>query len=713
VRIIAIVLCWCAALSGARADAPFSFTNFIARVGFEQKLDAQLPLDAEFRDESGATVKLGDLFHGKPVVLAFVYYGCPQLCTEVMNGLERSLRMVSLNAGKDFEVVTISIDPTETPQLAAAKKANYLRRYNRASAERGWHCLTSGEDSIRRATSAAGFRYRYDERTRQYAHAAGLMIVTPQGRIARYFLGIDYSPRDMQLALVESSNGKIGRPIDQLLLLCYHYDPATGKYGVAITRVVRVAGMATVGALAAIIVAMLRVERKRGREIPNSKFQIPNKSQAPNSKSVAQSSNYPLKFGIWSLFGIWDLEFGISADAALHTPLLPPSAATTARDVDALFWTWTAISGLFALLIFAAIVFFSVRYRRRADVERRTSLRGEYALEIIWSVVPLIIALVLFVWATRTYMNMVRVPRDALEVYVVAKQWMWKTQHAEGPREINELHVPVGQPVKLIMTSQDVIHSFFIPAFRTKRDVLPGRFQAMWFQPTKPGEYYLFCAEYCGDQHSRMRGKIVVMEQKQFAAWMQRESFTNEPPAMAGEKLFRQLGCAECHGANDSERGPSLAGLWHREIRLTDGRRLNADEDYVRESIVAPGAKLVANYPNLMPTYAGRVDDEQLVALVEYVKSLRGDADSTLASNSKGLFPLTPALSPEERGNRLQRWDESSTLKISRGATPLLPLPGGEGWGEGEQRVECPGRARFDESGVALRLPPQSKTEAR
>lgn len=232
-------------------------------IGFDQNIDQRVPLDTTFRNEAGATVHLGDYFGKKPVVLVFAYFDCPMLCTQVINGLSSALGVMSLNPGKDFEIVTVSFNPHDTPASAAAKKVVYLERYKRAGAAEGWHFLTGDQPSIDRLTKAAGFRYAWDADTRQYAHPSGVIVLTPDGRLSRYLFGIEYGPRDLRLGIVEASEGKVGTPVDALLLYCYHYDPMTGRYGLVIMRAMRMAGAATVLALAAFIVVMVRKEKTR------------------------------------------------------------------------------------------------------------------------------------------------------------------------------------------------------------------------------------------------------------------------------------------------------------------------------------------------------------------------------------------------------------------------------------------------------------------
>jgi cytochrome c oxidase subunit 2 len=300
-------------------------------------------------------------------------------------------------------------------------------------------------------------------------------------------------------------------------------------------------------------------------------------------------------------------------------PLWPDRASTAAGNVDALFIFLLIVSGMMTLLIFVALTYFAARYRHRRGVPAE-QIEGSIPLELTWSIIPLFVFMVIFAWGAVVYFKGRTPPRDSTEVYVVAKQWMWKLEHAEGQREINELHVPVGRDVKLIMTSQDVIHSFFVPAFRMKQDVLPGRYTVAWFRATKPGTYHLFCAEYCGTQHSGMIGSIVVQEPAQYEAWM--SGGTSGPLSATGEKIFAELGCVTCHRMDTQGRGPSLQGVFGKPVLLADGRTVTADENYIRESILDPGAKVVNGFKPVMPTFQGLVSEEQLNALVAYVKSL-------------------------------------------------------------------------------------------
>jgi cytochrome c oxidase subunit II len=301
-------------------------------------------------------------------------------------------------------------------------------------------------------------------------------------------------------------------------------------------------------------------------------------------------------------------------------PLWPARASTTAGQVDALYIFLLLLSGFMSVAIFTLILVFATKYRRR-DGHAAEQIEGSTPLELTWSAVPLGIFVVIFFWGAVIFFKERTPPRGATEVYVVAKQWMWKLQHEEGQREINELHIPVGRDVKMIMTSQDVIHSFYVPAFRIKQDVLPGRYTTLWFHATRSGTYHLFCAEYCGTQHSGMIGQVVVMEPAQYQAWLSGGAAAGSLTSN-GQNIFMQLGCSTCHRADTQGRGPNLVGLFGKNVQLEDGRTVVADENYIRESILNPGAKVVSGFKPIMPVFQGLVGEEQLNALVAYVKSL-------------------------------------------------------------------------------------------
>lgn len=305
-------------------------------------------------------------------------------------------------------------------------------------------------------------------------------------------------------------------------------------------------------------------------------------------------------------------------------PIFPDQASTVAGQIDLLFFVLTALSVFFILAIAGCMILFVVVYQRGSKFSRAGQPHENMKIELAWSIIPLFLALAIFVWSTGVYFNMTRPPEDALEIYVIGKQWMWKTQHPNGKREINELHVPLNQPIKLVMTSQDVIHSFYIPAFRVKQDVVPGKYTTLWFEATKTGTYHLFCAEYCGTEHSRMGGRIHVLEERGYQSWLSGNT-GNLSLAEAGALLFEQKACSSCHAAENTGRGPSLVNVFGRERPLVGGGSVIADEAYLRESILTPMTKVVADYAPIMPAQEGIISEEGILQLVEYIKSLSSE----------------------------------------------------------------------------------------
>jgi cytochrome c oxidase subunit 2 len=306
--------------------------------------------------------------------------------------------------------------------------------------------------------------------------------------------------------------------------------------------------------------------------------------------------------------------------------IFPPQASTTAQHVDLLLLFLVVVCASVGLLVAALLIYFAVRYRRRVgDAGPPAATRQSRLLEWSWTIAPMGIFAIMFLWGAQVYVRAFYAPDDALPIYVVAKQWMWKFQHPTGQREINTLHVPVGQPVKLLLTSEDVIHSFFTPAFRLHMDVLPDRYSSAWFEATRRGEYHLFCSQFCGTSHAMMVGKVIAMEPAEYQAWLTTKA--EGSLALQGRKVFLEHRCLSCHSADDDARGPVLETLYRKPVHLRDGSAAIADEQYLRESILHPGAKVVAGYENIMPTFAGLVSAEEVNALIAFLESL--DAGAT------------------------------------------------------------------------------------
>jgi len=323
-----------------------------------------------------------------------------------------------------------------------------------------------------------------------------------------------------------------------VMLLCYHYDPTTGKYGVVIMGLIRIGGVLTLLALAALF------------------LMIRNRNKGSAKMGYSHNAVAPL-----ALFGL---------------PLMPEQASTFAWEVDLMYLALVALTLVFFLAIGGLELYYAIKYRRRSPMEIPPEVKESMLLETSWIVIPFIACMVLFAWSSSLYYKLYRPPQEALEIFITAKQWMWRAQHPDGQREINALHVPLGRRVKLTMTSEDVLHAYFIPAFRTKADVVPGRYTSLWFEPTQPGTYHLFCAEYCGSSHSGMIGWVTVMEPAAYQSWLS-GSDASVSPVAAGTKLFNSLSCNTCHKSDGQGRGPALEGLFGKEVIVDGGQKIIAD----------------------------------------------------------------------------------------------------------------------------------------
>ncbi len=319
-------------------------------------------------------------------------------------------------------------------------------------------------------------------------------------------------------------------------------------------------------------------------------------------------------------------------------PIFPERASTMAGRVDALYFFLIGVSAFFVVLIASLVVYFAWRYRRRHGEEIGREVTAGYTLEVLWTGIPILLTMVMFFWAANVYFSMASPPPDTLDVYVVAKQWMFKFQQPGGQREIDELHVPAGRAIKLTMASEDVIHDLYVPAFRVKADIIPGRYTTMWFTPTKPGSYHFFCAQYCGTKHSGMVGQVVVMEPSAYEAWLAGGSGEGSM-ASAGEKGFQDLGCITCHRPDGQGRGPSFNGLYGSKVQLTSGQVVTVDDAYLRTCILTPGGTGVAGYQPIMPSFQGVVSEDQLLQLIEYIKSLKSAAAPTTPQGDRVTGP--------------------------------------------------------------------------
>lgn len=335
-------------------------------------------------------------------------------------------------------------------------------------------------------------------------------------------------------------------------------------------------------------------------------------------------------------------------------PLFPEQASTFAAHVDWLYFYLILVSVAFSIPIVVAIFIFAIKYRETEKFATPEEMHGSMVLETVWSIIPFVVSMTIFLGGAIIFFEQFTPPEDSMEIYVVGKQWMWKAQHQTGQREINELHIPVGHNVKLTMTTEDVLHSFYVPAFRTKADVVPGRYTYLWFNATKPGKYHLFCAEYCGLNHSGMGGWVYVMEQRDFDNWLSGNT-SGQTPVEAGKDLFtNKLGCASCHAGGPAQRGAKLENVFNTDVHLVGGDVVKADENYIRNSILNPSSQVVEGFQPIMPTFKGQVTEEQLNALIAYIKSLSPNAAASTAapaSNANSMAANKAAAKPAANSN--------------------------------------------------------------
>lgn len=321
--------------------------------------------------------------------------------------------------------------------------------------------------------------------------------------------------------------------------------------------------------------------------------------------------------------------------------LFPEAASEQSHSIDSLYWLLTVVSVVMTVLIFAAIIFFAWKYHaKRHPVP--TQIEGSTPLELTWSILPFLVMLIFFAWGAQIFFAAQQPPANAMEVFVTGKQWMWKVQYPNGGREIDELHVPMNTPVKLTMASEDVIHSFSIPAFRVRHDVVPGHYDSLWFTATKPGRYHLFCTEYCGNQHAGMIGWVTVMDRQAYDNWASGGG-AQGTLADQGQSAFAQFGCSTCHLLDQQGRGPNLRGLYNKPVQLNDGRTVIADDSYIRESILEPNAKIAASFqPGIMPVFKGQISEETVIQLIGYIKSLSPGVPASQQGSQQGAIVIAP-----------------------------------------------------------------------
>jgi cytochrome c oxidase subunit 2 len=569
----------------------------IGAVDIDEHLGAKIPGDLPFSDESGRPVSIGDYFTGdRPVVLILAYFRCPMLCDLVLRGMAGAVKEQPLVLGRDFRALTVSIDPKDRPAQAALKQHNLLQAMNRPDAP--WPFLTGKEQQIQQLAGALGFQYTYDPKSDQYAHPACAIVLTPDGRISRYLYGADFRPFDLRLALQEASRGRVGGIFDRVLLTCFRYDPATRRYAWAVRSAVARNGAAF------------------GAGPPFRHCLV-----------LAEARMSPIND--------W-----------LRTALfLPPQATEVASQIDHLHYFVIIVTMLGSALVGFAAVGLTIRYLKPRDTVAQPEKPQKSPVAVEVAIAGGMFTLFITFWVIGFWQyERVRVPpENTYDIYVTGKQWMWEFSYREGHHSIATLVVPTGRPVRLLMTSRDVIHSFFVPDFRVKQDVIPGRYTSLWFEVKEPGRHPIYCAEFCGTNHSSMRGEVIALSPNDYARWLgnERENqaslFASEPSqvgelgasppeslARHGVQVAADEGCLRCHTLDGSPHiGPTFANLYLKQVQLKGGGTVLADEEYLTESMMDPNVRIVSGYQPVMPSYLGRLRPAETAALVELIRSLQ------------------------------------------------------------------------------------------
>jgi cytochrome c oxidase subunit 2 len=585
-----------------------------------ERLNEQIPLDLHFLDEDGGDTTLGKYLNGtRPAILSLNYSDCPMLCTLVLDGMVNATKELEWTVGEEFEIISVSIDPSETPQRARLTKQKYVKAYNRPGTARGWHFLTGSEANVRKLADAVGFGYFYNKDAKQYMHEAVLMLCTPDGRVSRYMYGIEFPEQQMKLALIEAGEGKVGSTVDRILMFCFHYDSSTGRYGPAAQNIMKLGGGLMLSVmLIGLVPYWLRRHMRRSAlsEDAAAPGTAPQDATASGTRAETARSNLSLP-----LLGVFGAPGG--------SLFFPQRGSTGAEGVDQIFYFILIISIIFFVLIVSVMVLFVFRYRRVEGRSTEKTPSHSNALEAVWTIIPVILVAIIFTWGFVGYMDTRQAPDNSYEIKVYAKKWTWSFGYPNGYIDEN-LHVPADTPIRLVMSSSDVIHSLYVPAFRLKMDVVPKRYSTTWFNAVDPGseaaEYDLLCAEYCGDQHSTMMAKVVVHPPGEFEKWLEDASnfLDRMSPEEGGELLYQRRGCIQCHSIDGSAKtGPSFRGTFGTQQALASGDMITVDENYIRESIVDPMAKVRAGYKPVMPTYRDQLKDEEIDALIAFIKSLK------------------------------------------------------------------------------------------
>ncbi len=559
------------------------FNPEILKIEEEKHLGRSIE-DITFTEKSGKEFSISQ-FKGKVLILTLVYYDCPHVCPLLVEGLFDALNEIKdLKNGKDYHVLVLSFNSKDMPSKASEF---YSKVVNKKKSEilSQWTFATATDENINKLVQSTGYRFFYSIQDGMFVHPSVYIFISPEGKITRYLYGSKPDPFSLRLALLESMKGISGSVsiASMVTLACYKYDSGSRTYVINIPFLFITAGI-LMGALTGLLSIVIYIKKRRSGAL----LLIPAITFILRSNAFASDISNPSR--------LWDQHFGIY--------------------LILMFAVW--------LLVTIPLIYICIRYRKRRGREEGDYIEGDPLVEIIWTVIPLVIVIFLGIQTWSIYQKFRGVPFNAYEISVEGFMWGWNVTYPEGIKGVNEIVVPAGMPVRISLTSRDVLHGFFLPDFHIQEEAIPGRITYLWFNAEKPGVYRAFCTEFCGNGHSMMIAKVIAMKREDFNAWISKAKSETEalPDVNEGRRLVETLGCLGCHTVTGEEStGPTFKGIFGRETRFEDGGSMKVDEEYIEHSILYPSEKIVKGYPAAMPPY--RLSERQIYSIIAYLKSLK------------------------------------------------------------------------------------------
>ncbi len=559
------------------------FNPAILKIEEEKHLGRSVA-EITFTDKSRKEFSISQ-FKGKVLILTLVYYDCPHICPLLVEGLFDALNEIrDLKNGKDYHVLILSFNSKDTPSKALEF---YERVFNKKRSEvfNQWKFATTTDENINKLVESTGYRFFYSIQDGMFVHPSVYIFISPEGRITRYLYGSKPDPFNVRLAILESMKGISGSVsiASMITFACYKYDPGSRTYVINIPLLFIAAGI-FMGVITGLLSIVIYVKKRRSELL----LLIPFITFISGKDALASDASNPSR--------LWDQHFGIY--------------------LILMFAVW--------LVVTIPLIYICIRYRKGRGREEGDYIEGNSLVEIIWTVIPLVIVIFLGIQTWSIYQKFRGVPSNAYEISVEGFMWGWNVTYPEGIKGVNEIVIPAGIPVRISLTSRDVLHGFFLPDFHIQEEAIPGRITYLWFNAEKPGLYRAFCTEFCGNGHSMMIAKVIAMKREDFNAWISKAKSEGEalPDINEGRRLVEILGCLGCHTVTGEEStGPTFKGIFGRETRFEDGGSMKVDEEYIEHSILYPSEKIVKGYPAAMPPY--RLSERQIYSIIAYLKSLK------------------------------------------------------------------------------------------